>query len=127
MAFSKAWKVAIERGDGERIIDYFVDKTANLRVFRDEQGRMNRSVKEIGGSVLVVSQFTLAATTRRGRRPSYAHAAQPEVAQRHYESFAAGLRNRGLHVESGVFQAMMEVELVNDGPVTFVLDVASRA
>jgi D-tyrosyl-tRNA(Tyr) deacylase len=114
--------VGVERSDDESAADYLADKTAELRVFADDDGRMNRSVEEVGGAVLVVSQFTLAASTRRGRRPSYSAAAGPELAQALYERFMARLRRRGVQVASGVFQAMMQVELVNDGPVTLWLD-----
>ena len=114
--------VGVEKGDRTADADYLADKTAELRIFPDEKGRGDRSVEEAGGGVLVVSQFTLAASTRRGRRPSYSRAARPETAQPLYERFAARLRSRGLSVASGVFQAMMEVELVNDGPVTILLD-----
>jgi D-tyrosyl-tRNA(Tyr) deacylase len=98
------------------------DKTADLRIFSDESGRMNRSVLECGGEVLVVSQFTLAASTRKGRRPSFVSAAPPEEAEPLYRRFAERLGSRGLRVASGVFQAMMQVALVNDGPVTVLLD-----
>ena len=114
--------VGVEHGDRSGDVDYLADKTAELRIFADESGRANRSVEEAGGDVLVVSQFTLAASTRRGRRPSYSRAASPETAQPLYERFADRLRSRGLNVASGVFQAMMQVELVNDGPVTILLD-----
>jgi D-tyrosyl-tRNA(Tyr) deacylase len=114
--------VGVERGDDEYAADYLADKTAELRVFADDRGRMNRSVEQVGGAVLVVSQFTLAASTRRGRRPSYSGAAAPVLAQALYERFMARLRGRGVPVASGVFQAMMHVELVNDGPVTLLLD-----
>jgi D-tyrosyl-tRNA(Tyr) deacylase len=83
---------------------------------------MNRSVRDIGGAALVVSQFTLAASTRRGRRPSYSHAAEPDLATRLYERFMERLRSHGIEVAAGIFQAMMDVELVNDGPVTIMLD-----
>jgi len=114
--------VGIEHGDGEREVRYYADKTAELRIFPDAEGKMNLSVEDVGGAVLVVSQFTLAAATRRGRRPSYARAADPAVAEPLYERFLARLRERGLVVACGTFQAMMEVELVNDGPVTILLD-----
>ena len=114
--------VGVEQDDSESDADYLADKTAELRIFPDEAQRMNRSVEESGGSVLVVSQFTLAASTRRGRRPSYSRAAAPELAQPLYRRYAERLRSRGLTVACGVFQAMMEVELVNDGPVTILLD-----
>ena len=114
--------LGVEKEDRDEDVDYLADKTADLRIFPDEQGRMNRNVMEIGGSALVVSQFTLAATTRRGRRPSYSHAAPPELAEPLYERFADRLQSRGLAVSRGVFRAMMEVELINDGPVTLLLD-----
>ena len=114
--------VGVEQGDREYASDYLADKTAELRVFPDDEGRMNRSVEQIGGEVLVVSQFTLAASTRRGRRPSYSSAAPPDLAQALYERFMERLRRRGVPVASGIFQAMMQVELVNDGPVTLLLD-----
>jgi D-tyrosyl-tRNA(Tyr) deacylase len=114
--------LGVEQGDGEADADYLADKSAELRIFRDDEGKMNRSVEEAGGGVLVVSQFTLAAATRRGRRPSYSRAAAPESAIPLYERFAERLRRRGIEVAEGVFQAMMDVELVNDGPVTILLD-----
>jgi len=114
--------LGVEQGDGEADADYLADKSAELRIFPDDEGKMNRSVEDAGGELLVVSQFTLAACTRRGRRPSYSRAAPPELAVPLYERFAARLRGRGLRVAEGVFQAMMEVELVNDGPVTVLLD-----
>jgi len=114
--------VGVEVGDGDDDADYLADKSAELRIFPDDLGRMNRSVEEIGGGVLVVSQFTLAAQTKRGRRPSYSHAAPPDLALRLYERYRDRLAARGLSVASGTFQAMMEVELINDGPVTILLD-----
>jgi len=114
--------VGVEHGDSEREVRYYADKAAELRIFPDSEGRMNLSVEDVGGAVLVVSQFTLAASTRRGRRPSYVRAAEPAVAEPLYERFAAHLRERGLPVACGTFQAMMEVELVNDGPVTIWLE-----
>jgi D-tyrosyl-tRNA(Tyr) deacylase len=114
--------VGVERGDRAEDADYLADKTAELRIFPDREGRMNRSLEDTGGEALVVSQFTLVATTRRGRRPSYSRAAPPEMAQPLYERFADRLRARGVGVARGVFQAMMEVELVNDGPVTILLE-----
>ena len=114
--------VGVENGDADADADYLADKTAELRIFRDEEGRMNRSVEEAGGAVLVVSQFTLAASTRRGRRPSYSRAAAPGEANRLYERYRDRLASRGLQVACGQFQAMMEVDSVNDGPVTILLD-----
>jgi D-aminoacyl-tRNA deacylase len=114
--------LGVETGDSPRDAAYLADKTAELRIFEDEQGLMNRSVEEISGGVLVVSQFTLAAATRRGRRPSFSRAAPPGLAEPLYRQFAERLAARGIPVACGVFGAMMDVELVNDGPVTILLD-----
>lgn len=97
-------------------------KTAELRIFEDDQGKMNRSLPEIGGAVLAVSQFTLLADCRKGRRPGFSAAAPPEVANRLYQEYVTALRACGLTVATGIFQAEMQVHLVNDGPVTLVLD-----
>lgn len=113
--------LGIEEADTEQDIRYICDKAANLRIFEDEQGKMNRSAAEIGGSVLLVSQFTLYGDARHGRRPSFSAAARPETAIPLYERTIALLRET-LPVETGEFQAMMEVSLVNDGPVTILLD-----
>jgi D-tyrosyl-tRNA(Tyr) deacylase len=102
--------------------DRLADKLAHLRVFADDDGRMNRSVLDVGGEVLVVSQFTLYAEVRRGRRPSWVSAAEPEVAAERLDALALALEAQGLRVASGVFGAHMQVELLNDGPVTIVLD-----
>ena len=114
--------LGVENGDEEDDAAWNAAKTAELRIFPDDAGRMNLSLEEIMGAVLVVSQFTLAASTRRGRRPSFAAASEPELAQRLYERFVLSLRARGLPVATGTFRAMMEVESVNDGPVTILLD-----
>ena len=114
--------VGVERGDADADADFLADKTAELRIFPDAESKMNRSLIEAGGEALVVSQFTLAASTRRGRRPSFDAAAPPAEAERLYRRFAERLAARGVRVGTGVFQAMMEVELVNDGPVTILLD-----
>jgi len=114
--------LGVEAADQEADAAWFADKTADLRIFRDANGRMNRSVIDAGGRVLVVSQFTLAAETRRGRRPSFSSAAAPPEAETLYRHFIERLQERGLDVATGEFGAMMEVELVNDGPVTFLLD-----
>lgn len=114
--------LGVENGDGAEDAKWNAAKTAQLRIFPDDEGRMNRSVEDVRGAVLVVSQFTLAASTRRGRRPSFEAAGEPELAQRLYEQFIASLRERGLVVATGTFRAMMEVESVNDGPVTILLD-----
>jgi D-tyrosyl-tRNA(Tyr) deacylase len=114
--------LGVERGDDGEGTDWLADKSAELRIFPDDKGRMNLSVEDVGGSVLVVSQFTLAASTRKGRRPSYSKAAEPKLATALYERFMERLRSRGVPVAAGIFQAMMDVELVNDGPVTILLD-----
>lgn len=109
-------------GDTEETLRWMADKVVGLRVFTDAEGKMNLSVEEIGGAVLVVSQFTLYGDARRGRRPSFVEAARPEVAVPLYERFVELLRAAGRPVETGEFGAMMQVELVNDGPVTLVLE-----
>ena len=108
--------------DMEADADYLADKIAGLRVFEDDNGKMNRAVGEVEGSVLVVSQFTLYGDVRRGKRPSFDAAAPPEKAHMLYEYFVARVRASGLRCETGKFQEMMQVELVNDGPVTILLD-----
>lgn len=108
--------------DREADADYLADKIVHLRIFPDEQGKMNRSLAEVNGHILVVSQFTLYGDCRRGRRPSYSAAAPPDRAKRLYEYFVARLKSYGVHVETGVFQEMMDVELINHGPVTILLD-----
>ena len=113
--------VGIAGADAEGDADVLAGKVARLRVFPNEEGRFDRSVVDTGGSVLAVSQFTLLADTAKGNRPSFTEAAAPEDAERLYERFCAALRELGVPVEQGVFGARMEVELVNDGPVTIVL------
>ena len=114
--------LGVGRGDTEADAEYLAEKTLNLRIFADEAGQMNRSLLDVRGGILVVSQFTLYGDSRRGRRPGYSDAAAPEEANRLYEGFVARLRPSGLAVATGVFRAMMEVALVNDGPVTLLLD-----
>lgn len=111
-------------GQGDSVADarYLAEKTAGLRIFEDAQGKMNLSVEEVGGAVLVVSQFTLYGDCRQGRRPGFSAAAPPDLANALYERFVGLLRERGLSVATGVFQAEMAVTLVNDGPVTLLLD-----
>ena len=118
--------VGVAEGDGESDATYLADKTANLRIMSDDEGRMNRSILESGGAVLLVSQFTLLAETRKGRRPSFTGAAAPAVAERLLDSLADSLRVQGIGVRTGEFGAMMDVELVNDGPVTIVIDSSER-
>lgn len=112
----------VSRTDGPRDVEYISNKVCDLRIFADEDGRMNRSVVETGGALLVVSQFTLLADCRKGRRPSLDAAAPPDLAEALYNELVRTLRARGLTVATGVFQAHMEVALVNDGPVTMLLD-----
>jgi D-aminoacyl-tRNA deacylase len=113
--------LGVARGDGEEEAARLAGKIARLRIFADEEGRFDRSVLDVGGAALVVSQFTLIADTAKGNRPSFGEAAGPEEAEPLYERFCAELRELGVPVETGVFGAKMEVELVNDGPVTIVL------
>jgi D-tyrosyl-tRNA(Tyr) deacylase len=114
--------VGIARGDGGEAVSWLVDKIVGLRVFPDDDGRMNRSVLEVDGGVLLVSQFTLYGDCRRGRRPSFDGAAAPAEARALYEGLVDGFRGRGVAVETGTFQAHMRVHSINDGPVTILLD-----
>jgi D-tyrosyl-tRNA(Tyr) deacylase len=114
--------VGFTHGDTDEHLGWMVDKILGLRIFADEDQKMNRAVTDVGGSVLVVSQFTLYGDAQKGRRPSFVDAARPEQAIPLYERFIALVRARGVRVESGEFGAMMEVELVNDGPVTIWLE-----
>ena len=112
----------VEDGDTEADLKYCVDKTAGLRIFEDENGKMNRSILDAGGEILAISQFTLHGDARRGKRPSFITAARPELAVPMYEAYCQGLRDAGIHVETGIFQADMKVSLINDGPVTILID-----
>lgn len=114
--------LGVGRDDGEPDAEFLAEKTLHLRVFPDAGGQMNRSVLELGAEILAVSQFTLYGDARRGRRPSYIDAAAPDDAQRLYRHFVGRLRASGLRVAEGVFRAMMDVSLVNQGPVTILLD-----
>ncbi len=114
--------LGVGQGDEESDADTLADRTVNLRIFPDGGGQMNRSVLDLRGEILVVSQFTLYGDARKGRRPSYLEAASPAVASRLYERYVASLRPSGLRVTTGVFGAMMDVALVNQGPVTLLLD-----
>jgi D-tyrosyl-tRNA(Tyr) deacylase len=114
--------LGIGHGDGVDEIDYLVNKIANLRIFEDDQGKMNLSLLEVGGSAIVVSQFTLYADTSRGRRPSFVNAAPPDIASPLVDRFITALNDAGVPTQGGEFAAYMQVELVNDGPVTIILD-----
>jgi D-tyrosyl-tRNA(Tyr) deacylase len=114
--------VAVKQGDDASSAVYIAEKLATLRIFPDDQGKMNLSVQDIGGAVLVISQFTLYGETRKGRRPSFSQAAPPEVAEPLIQQVVEGIRQRGVAVATGQFRAYMQVYLVNDGPVTILLD-----
>jgi D-aminoacyl-tRNA deacylase len=114
--------LGVGQNDSEADADYLAEKIAGLRVFEDAEGKMNRAVGESGGAVLAVSQFTLYGDVRRGKRPSFDAAARPEHARRLYQHFVEKIRASGLRCETGLFQEMMQVELVNEGPVTILLD-----
>jgi len=114
--------LGVREGDADGDADHLARKIGGLRIFRDENDKMNRSCSDAGGAMLVVSQFTLCGDCRKGRRPSFEHAAEPAEATRLYEYFCGRLRQQGYRVETGVFGAMMDVELVNDGPVTLVIE-----
>lgn len=114
--------LGVEQGDDEKAADYLADKVAGLRIFEDDAGKMNLSVADCAGELLIVSQFTLLADCRKGRRPGFSQAALPQQAEPLCDYFVARLRQQGLPVQTGRFRAEMEVELVNDGPVTIMLD-----
>jgi len=114
--------LAVGQGDTSKEADYLLDKIVNLRIFEDAEGKMNLSLLDVGGELLVISQFTLYADCRKGRRPSFTDAGPPGEAQKLYDYFVAAARTRGVKVATGIFQAVMEVELVNSGPVTILLD-----
>ncbi|MGO9137413.1 MAG: D-aminoacyl-tRNA deacylase [Syntrophales bacterium] len=114
--------LGIEKGDSYRDADFLLEKIIHLRIFEDSQGKMNLSLLEISGEILIVSQFTLLADCRKGRRPSFICAEEPEAAKKHYEYFISMAREKISHVGTGEFQTMMKIESVNDGPVTLLLD-----
>lgn len=114
--------VGVTHEDSLKEVDYLVDKIINLRIFEDDQGKMNRSLLDTEGAILSVSQFTLYGDTRKGRRPSFTEAAKPDVASDLYDSFNERLKEKGVHVETGRFGADMDVQLINDGPVTLILE-----
>ena len=112
----------VEDGDTAEDVRYCIDKTVNLRIFEDEAGKKNRSILDAGGEILAISQFTLHGDVRHGRRPSFIRAARPETAVPLYDAYCNGLREAGVHVETGIFQTDMKVSLINDGPVTLLVD-----
>ena len=114
--------VGVTHEDSEAQADWLADKIAGMRLFEDEEGKMNRGLQDVGGSILSVSQFTLYADTKKGRRPSFIEAARPEQAEPLWKYFNERLRSHGLIVETGRFGAMMDVQLINDGPVTIILE-----
>ena len=118
--------LGIEKGDVPEDLDYMLHKTVGLRIFKDEKNNMNLSIQDVSGEALVVSQFTLCADTRKGRRPSFINAAAPEIAESTYEKFCKKLQDENVSVQMGRFGAMMEVDLTNDGPVTILLDSRDR-
>jgi D-tyrosyl-tRNA(Tyr) deacylase len=114
--------IGVERGDCEEDVEFLARKAVELRIFPDKEGKMNLSLADISGEVLTVSQFTLAASTKKGRRPSFDRAEEPGRAEELFEEFVTQVRAKGFRVETGVFQAIMDVHLVNEGPVTFILE-----
>jgi len=114
--------LGVEESDDEKDLEYMTDKVVNLRIFEDEEGKMNKSLLDVSGSILVVSQFTLHGDARKGRRPSFITAARPEKAVPLYEKFIQNMKNRGIKTQTGEFGADMEVLICNDGPVTILLD-----
>jgi len=114
--------LGVAKGDTEEDSTYLVQKSVELRIFEDDEGKFNRKLLDVGGEILVVSQFTLYGDCTKGRRPSFSHAASPEEAERLYQQFVQKLREKAPRVASGQFQAKMEVSLVNSGPVTFIID-----
>ena len=118
--------LGIHEKDTQDDVDYLVKKIAQMRIFEDEQGKMNRSVEDVEGQILSVSQFTLFADTKKGNRPSFISTARPETAIPLYEAFNEGIRNRGITVATGQFGADMAVSLINDGPVTIIIDSQNK-
>jgi D-tyrosyl-tRNA(Tyr) deacylase len=114
--------LGVQQGDDEKDLEYLVKKTVGMRIFKDDNQHMNLSIKDVNGEALVVSQFTLCADTHKGRRPSFIHVAPPEIAEQMYQQFCEQLKVAGVPVQTGKFGAMMGVSLINDGPVTIILD-----
>lgn len=119
--------LGVEKGDAEKDADWLAEKIASLRIFEDEAGKMNLSIQDISGGLLIVSQFTLAGNCAKGRRPSFDTAAPPQEANRLYEYFVEKAKSLGIPIQTGIFQADMKVSLVNDGPVTFILESPKRS
>lgn len=119
--------IGIGKGDEALDLPQLAQKVVDLRIFEDQAGKMNRSLRDVEGEILAVSQFTLYGDTKKGRRPSFSKAASPQEAKPLFDAFISALKAKGVPVKTGVFGAMMEVELVNDGPVTFILELASHA
>lgn len=119
--------IGIGKGDEALDLPQLAQKVVELRIFEDQAGKMNRSLRDVEGEILAVSQFTLYGDTKKGRRPSFSKAASPQEAKPLFDAFISALKAKGVPVKTGVFGAMMEVELVNDGPVTFILELASHA
>ena len=119
--------LGVQKDDDEKDLEYLVNKTAGMRIFKDDKQHMNLSIQDVKGEVLVISQFTLCADTSKGRRPSFIHAAPPEMAENMYQKFCEKLGAEGIPVQTGKFGAMMDVELVNDGPVTIILDSRDKS
>ena len=118
--------LGVEKGDTDKDVSFLTEKITHLRIFPDSEGKMNLSLLDVGGEILVVSQFTLAGDVQKGRRPSFDKAAPPEMAERYYQEFVHQLKKTRLKVATGEFQAMMSVEQVNEGPVTFMVESKSR-
>lgn len=114
--------IGVEEGDTDKDVRYIADKVSGLRIFEDENEKMNLSVKDVGGSILAISQFTLLGDVRKGKRPSFITAEDPEIANRLYQQVCENIRNQGIKVETGIFQAHMLVKINNNGPVTILLD-----
>lgn len=114
--------LGVKKGDGKEDIEKLVNKIVNLRIFRDENDKMNLSLLDVNGEALIISQFTLAGNVKKGRRPSFDSSENPELAKEYYEEFCKLVKSEGIKVETGIFGAMMDVEIHNDGPVTFILD-----
>ncbi len=114
--------LGIEQGDTSKDLEYIVNKSIHLRIFKDSYNNMNLSIKDIKGEMLIVSQFTLCANTKKGRRPSFLNAAEPEIAKNIYEKFCEMVKNKNIPIQTGKFGAMMNINLINDGPVTLIID-----